>query len=103
MLITTLQLNYVCVGGSLEQLLLVESFLCILVESLQVGDLRLCFKKIWKLVIELGNKHAELSAPVTDVVRAEDFVAQKLKNTADTVTLNGRPQVAYMHIFSNVG
>jgi hypothetical protein len=103
MLITTLQLNNVCVGGSLEQLLLVESFLCILVESLQVGDLRLSFKKIWKLVIELGNKHAELSAPVTDVVRAKDFVAQKLKNTAYTVTLNGRPQVAYMHIFSNVG
>ena len=91
MFITTLQLNYVCVGGSLEQLLLVESFLCILVESLQVGNLRLSFKKIWKFVIKLGNKHAELSAPVTDVICTEDFVTQKLKNTADTVTLDGRP------------
>jgi hypothetical protein len=100
--VTALKLHDVCVGLRLEILFLVESFLGILVEGLEVCDLRFIFEEVWEAFVELGNEHAELSAPVAHVVYTVHFVAQELKDTADTIALDRGAQVAYVHVFGDV-
>jgi hypothetical protein len=102
MLITTLQLNDVGVSGCLEQFFLVESFLRVLVKSLQIRDLGLFLEEVWKSFVKFCDQHAKLGTPVANVVDTEDFIAQKFKNAANTVTLDGRSQVADMHILRNI-
>ena len=41
----------------------------------------------------MGDEHAELRAPVADVVQPEDVVAQELHEVRDGVADDGRPGV----------
>src|SRR5512140_532151 len=48
------------------------------------------------------NKHTELSAPVADVILADDFVAFKFEHAANSIADNRASKMADMHLFCNI-
>ena len=53
--------------------------------------------------MKVGYEHAELRAPVTDMIHALHTMAHKFKNSADAVADNGLAQVTDMHFLRDVG
>ena len=102
MLITRLKLDNVGVGKSFELWISIEALLRVLVESLQVSNLWRGGQEIGEADVKLTNEHAELSAPVTNVVYAHHIVALELEDAANAITLNGRAQVTNVHVLSDV-
>mmetsp|Transcript_42975 Transcript_42975/g.108043 ORF Transcript_42975/g.108043 Transcript_42975/m.108043 type:complete len:303 (+) Transcript_42975:761-1669(+) len=101
---TALQVNDCYLRFFLELLIVVESFLCRLVEGVQVAD-------IWHLstfeeprvsLLHVFNQHAELRSPITDVVQPVHLMATKLEDSAASLPEDGRPQVADVHLLGNV-
>lgn len=62
-----------------------------LVESLQVTNWWGDNLVIGKFVLQVGDEHAKLSAPVTKVINPQDIMADPFKQTADTFSNNCRP------------
>ena len=52
---------------------------------------------------EVGDEHAELCAPVADVVEPEHVVSQELDEVGDGVADDGRPEVPHVHLLGDVG
>ena len=73
------------------------ALLRLFVKSEEVNNGRCFGLEVRKLVLQVRNKHAKLSPPVTDVVDAVHFVPHKLKKTADRLSDDGRSQVAHVH------
>jgi hypothetical protein len=67
----------ILLGGLLEVFLSVESLLGTLVEHYQVLNVRRVIEKVRELIIELSNQHAELCAPISQVVHAEDIMPKE--------------------------
>ena len=88
MLVSGLELDDVRVGNGLELLICVKAPLGTLIESLEVRYLGRPLEEVWEVQIKLGDEHAELGAPVADMVHSEHIVALELENAADAVTLN---------------
>ncbi len=78
---------------------LVEALFRCAIELLQVGQLAFRRRRFF---LEVSQQHAELGAPVADVVLPDHLVAEVLEHTTDGVTNNGRAQVANMHLFRQV-
>ena len=72
------------------------------VEGLQVANGRRDGRIVGKLVAEVSDEHAELGAPVADVVESEDVVADELEQAADAVADDCRAQVADVHLLGDV-
>ena len=89
MLITRLKFNDISVCSSLEVLILIKALLSILVEGLQVGYLGTLLEEVGEVEIQFTDKHAELCAPVTNVVHSDDIIAHELEDTTDAIPLNG--------------
>jgi hypothetical protein len=87
--ITLLQLDYVLMRDLLKVLLSVESLLGALVEHHQISDGGRVVEEVGELIVQTGNQHAELGAPVAQVIHASDVVANELKDAADCVSNNG--------------
>ena len=49
------------------------------------------------LVLEMGNEHAELRAPIANVVQCQHVVSGETQHLGQTVSNDGRPQMAHMH------
>jgi hypothetical protein len=56
-----------------------------------------------KRVAHLRDEHAELRAPVADVVDAAHGVAAVLERARQRLADDGRPQVAHVHLLGDVG
>ena len=102
MIITRLELNDISVCSSLEVLILIKALFSILVEGLQVGYFGTLLQEVGEVEIQFTDKHAKLCAPVTNVVNSNDIIAHELKDTTDAISLDGRAQVADMHVLCNV-
>jgi len=76
-LITLLELDDIFMCDFLEVFLRIESLLGALVENNQVLNWRWLLQEVGKLIIELCNKHAKLSSPITQVIHAEDVVPEE--------------------------
>ena len=50
----------------------------------------------------MGDEHAELCSPVSDVVEPEDVVAEELDEVGDGVADDGRAEVAHVHLLRDV-
>lgn len=50
------------------------------------------------LVLEVGNEHAKLRAPVTDVVDTKNIVADEFQDASNRIANNRRAQVAHVHL-----
>mmetsp|Transcript_10159 Transcript_10159/g.22005 ORF Transcript_10159/g.22005 Transcript_10159/m.22005 type:complete len:271 (+) Transcript_10159:935-1747(+) len=78
--VSGLQAHHLLVSEVLELLVLVEDLLGVAVELLQVGDGRRLGCEVGEDPLQVANEHAELGAPVPDVVDALDFVAAELED-----------------------
>lgn len=84
-----LQLDNVRVRSGFELWVLIEALLCILVERLQVTDLRRIVQKVREVQVKLADEHTELGAPITDMIDSVHFVAEEFEDAACAVTLDG--------------
>lgn len=50
----------------------------------------------------MGDQHAELGTPITNVVHSHHIVAAELKNTAQSISNNGRAQVTHVHFLGDI-
>jgi hypothetical protein len=89
-IVTSLELDNVLVGGLLETFVAVEVLFGLLVEGLKISDVDILSLPVRESSIKFSNKHTELSAPVTDVVNTLNVPAKELEAPADGLTLNGR-------------
>jgi len=55
------------------------------------------------LILEMGNKHSKLGAPVADMVHSHDVMAHKLQDTRDGIADDCGAQVTNVHLLGNVG
>ncbi|MNN18549.1 hypothetical protein D3C81_1317610 [compost metagenome] len=94
-----LQLDHQGAGAVGELGGVVEALLGGAVELLEVGQLALGGGRV---LLEVGQQHAELGAPVADVVLADHRVAEELQHAADGVADDGRAQVADVHFLGQV-
>jgi hypothetical protein len=101
-LVTTLKLDHISLSCLFEGFVFIVSLFGTLVESLQIRNVWHIFKEVRELFVKLLDEHAELSAPVSDVVNSQHVVAQELENTADGVSLNCGSQVTNMHVLGDV-
>ena len=97
-----LQLDNVRVRSGFELWVLIEALLCILVERLQVTDLRWIVQKVREVQVKLSDGHTELGAPITDMIDTVHFVAEEFEDATCAVTLDGRSQMANVHILCDV-
>ena len=84
-----LQLDNVRVCSGFELWVLIEALLCILVERLQVTDLRRIVQKVREVQVKLTDEHTELGAPITDMIDSVHFVTEEFEDTTCAVTLDG--------------
>jgi len=66
-----------------------------LVEGLEVWDGRGDGEVVGEAVLQVGDQHAELGAPVPQVVDPQHVMPHPLQQTADTLTDYRRPVVAW--------
>ncbi|MNO93814.1 hypothetical protein D3C76_854200 [compost metagenome] len=93
-----LQLDHQATGAVGELFGFVEALLGGAVEVLQVrqlvaGD---------RVFLQVSHQHAELGAPVADVVLTDHFVTEEFQYAGYAVANDGRAQVADVHLFGQV-
>jgi hypothetical protein len=54
------------------------------------------------MVVEVLDQHAELGAPVAEVVLADHVGAEEAQHADQAVTDDGRAQVTDVHLFGDV-
>jgi hypothetical protein len=101
-LVSSLELDNVFTSTELEVRLIIVAFFRVLVEGLEICNIRHLLDEVREGIIKLSNEHTELSSPVTHVVVTKDVQSLELENTTHAITLNSRTQVTDMHVFSNI-
>ncbi len=81
----------------------VETPLGFAIEAFQVGQLHADFTACPAFLFHVGQQHAELGAPVADVIVANDPVTEKFQGPRDGVADDGRTQMADVHLLGEVG
>ncbi|MCY1524296.1 hypothetical protein D9M68_592230 [compost metagenome] len=94
-----LQLDHQFAGAVGEFRGLVEALLRRAVEDFQVMQFGL---GVHRLLFQVGQQHAELGAPVADVVLADHAVAEEFEDAGHGVADDGRAQVADVHFLGQV-
>jgi hypothetical protein len=102
-LFSALEFDHISLGSLLELLISIESLLRVLVECLQISDLNLLVQPVRERDVKLTNQHAELSTPVTHMAHSVDVPVKELEAATDTVTNNGRSQMANVHVLGDIG
>lgn len=97
-----LQLDDTLIGPLLELLVLIESLLGLFVERLQVRDVRQFVLEVRESIVEMRDEHAELSAPVADVIDTQHVESNGLEQSADGVSDDGGSEVTDVHFFGDV-
>ncbi|MNJ57189.1 hypothetical protein D3C77_527680 [compost metagenome] len=97
--IAGLQANHQLAGAVGELGGFVEAFLCRTVELLEIGQLAFGGRR---LLLQVGQQHAELGAPVADMVLPDHVVAEEGQHARDGVADDGRAQVADVHFLGQV-
>ena len=54
------------------------------------------------LLFQIGDQHAELRAPVANVVGADHFMTEKFKGAGRRIADDCRAHMAYMHLLRHV-
>ena len=98
--IAGLQLHHQFASALGELGRLVEALLRGAVEVFQVGQFTVGGGWVF---LHIGQQHAELGAPVANVVLADHLVAEEFEHAGDAVADDGRAQMANVHLFGQVG
>ena len=100
--VARLQLHDVFARAVGEAGLVVEARLRLAVEALEVGQ-RGLGRGLRLAVLEVRDQHAELGAPVADVVLADHAVTEVGQQPCQRVADDGRAQVPDVHLLGQVG
>ena len=103
--ITALQLHHLIAGGGLEVLVLIEALLGLAVKRHQIAEVH-GIRRVQRFgghLLEVGDQHAELGAPVAHVIEAQHGVAAELQNPRQRVANDRGAQVTHMHLLGDVG
>ena len=100
-LIAALQLNHVAARALGEGFVFVVVFFRFAIETFEVGQGHLTGVFLL-LFFQIRDQHAELGAPVADVVGADHLMAKKLQGTDRGIANDGRTQMADVHLFRHV-
>jgi len=101
-LVTALEFYHIAACAFGEGFVFVIVLLRFAVKTFKVSQRH--FASIFLLLFfEEGDQHAELRSPVTHVVSANDFMAQKFQRAHSGITDNGGTQVTHVHLFRHVG
>ena len=102
--VAPLQLDHLGPRGVLVRLRRVEPLLRLLVEDDEVTEVHLidAGERFWGDLPHVRNQHAELRAPIPDVVQAQHIVPEELQVALDGVADDGRAQVADVHLLRDV-
>ena len=101
-LVATLQLHHVVTGALGEGFVFVVATLGLGVEGFQILECHVAGVLVGHL-LQIGDQHAELGAPVADVVGADHFVAEEFQRARSHVTEYGGADVVHRHLFGHVG
>lgn len=101
-LITALQLDHVVARALGEGFVFVVVTLGLGVEGFQIAQLHVGGVLVGHL-LQIGDQHAELGTPVTDVVGTHHLVAEELQRTGGHVTEDGGADVVHRHLLGHVG
>ena len=101
-LIATLQFHHVVAGALGEGFVFVVVTLGLGVEGFQVLELHVGGVLVGHL-LQIGDQHAELGAPVADVVGTHHLVAQEFEGAGGHVTEHGGADVVHRHLLGHVG
>ena len=103
--IAALQLHHLLPGSGLEGLVVVEAGLGLAVEGHQIAQIHCIgrFQGRGRHLLEVGDQHAELGAPVAHVVEAQHWVAAKLQHPRQAVADDRGAQVPHVHLLGDVG
>ena len=87
-----------------ERVVGVESRLGLHVEPFQVRDFEFVglLRDVWSNRAKMRDQHAELRAPVADVILTNDVVSLKLHHAGDAIADHRAPQMPDMHLLSQV-
>ena len=100
-LVAALQFHHVATRALGKGFVFVVVLFRIAVEAFQVRQRHLT-GVILLLFFQPGDQHAELGAPVADVVRTDHVVAEELQGAHGGITDDGGAQVADVHLFRHV-
>ena len=102
--ITLLQLDQFLPGFGQGRFVLLGQRISRAVEVFQSGDGFVPkFIEIHLLPLDRKKKHAELSAPVAQMVVPDDFMTPVLQQTGQTFTDDGRTDMSDVHLLGGVG
>ena len=99
MRIAPLQFDHVISREIGKGLFVVKAFSRRLVEGFQIGEFGML---IAFLLVQIGDKHAELRAPIAHVIVADNIVPRKFERPRDRVTDNCATQMTYVHLLRQV-
>ena len=98
--IAGLQLHHALTCTVGEVFAFIKALLCLAVEVLQIAQLGL---GVYRVFFHIGQQHAELGAPVADVVLTDDGMAKKFQYAGHGIADDRGAQVANVHFLGQVG
>ena len=103
--IAALQLHHLLAGGGLKGVVVVEAGLGLAVEGHQIAEIHRIGggERLGGHLLEVGDQHAELGAPVADVVEAQHRMAAELQHPGQGVADDRGAQMPHVHLLGDVG
>ena len=101
--IAGLQFNQLLPTGFAHGRIAGRSFVSLFVDTDNLAD-RIPLE-CWSIeqILPTPDHHAELRSPIADVIVADDFVTEKLRNARKSVAQNGAANVTDVHRFGHIG
>ena len=92
-------------GGGLERFVVVKALFGFPVEGHQITQIDGIsgVERFGGHLLEVGDQHAELGPPVTDMVEPQHLVAAEFQNAGQAVANDRGAQMPHMHFLGDVG
>ena len=103
--VAPLQLHHLVPGCGLEGFVLIEPLLGLAVERHQIAEIHgvRCLQRFGSHLLEVGDQHPELGAPVAHVIEAQHRMAAELQHPRQRVANDRGAQMPHMHLLGDVG
>ena len=103
--IAALQFHHLLASRGLEDLIGIEALLGLAVKGHQITQIHRIGRaeRLRSHLLEMGDQHAELGAPVTHMIEPQHRMAAELQHPRQGVADDRRAQMPHMHLLGDVG
>ena len=100
-----MQLHHLLAGGGLEAFVGVEAGLGLAIEGHQITQIHRIGhgESLWRHLLQVGDEHPKLSAPVAHMVEPQHRVAAKLQHPRQSIANDRGAQMPHVHLLGDVG